>query len=301
MIRVTHNGLVNQSIDAVTDRFRKLSEAQREVSTGKSIDRISDDPRRGSDIVGLTSTIGRGEQYLRNAQTAKHELQTAESVAQQTNDLLTRVRSLSLRVSNESLSESDRLAIAGQVDQELNELLRIANQKSGRRYIFGGNDTPYITTLDESGKTVGIEASPATTRQPNEVIMGDGERLKAGIAATDLFEFGDDQNMFDLVMELRDSILEGNREGVTQAVGSLDDALDNLEAATALIGTRIAAVQNTTGRLETAQLESTKTLSDLADADIVESISRYNQEEAYYQMSLQVSARIMQKSLLNFL
>ncbi len=301
MIRVTHNSLVNQSIDAVLDRFRKLSEAQREVSTGKAIDRVSQDPRRGGEILGLTSIVSRGEQYLRNAQSAKHELQTDEAVVGQVNDLLTRVRSLSLRVSNESLSESDRMAIAGQVDQELNELLRIANQKTGRRFVFGGSETPYITDQDESGKTISIEASLATTREPNETILGDGERMKAGIAANEIFNFGDNQNLFDMVMSLRNSITEGDREGTTQAVGSLDDALDNLEAATALIGTRISAVQNTTSRLEAAQLESTKSLSELADADIVDSISRYNQEEAYYQMSLQVSARIMQKSLLNFI
>ncbi len=301
MFRVTQNGLANQSVDAALDRFRKLAEAQREVSTGKAIDQISDDPRRGGEILGVKSQVGRGEQYLRNAQSARHELQTAESVTQQANDLLSRVRSLSLRVSNESLSESDRQAIANQVDQELNELLRIANQKTGRRFVFGGNETPYIATLDENGKTLSIEASAVSSRQPNEVILGDGERLKAGIAANDIFNFGDEQNMFDLVLSLRNSITGGDKESVTAAVGTLDDALDNLEAATALIGTRIAAVMNTTERLETAQLESSKLLSELADADIVESISRYNQEEAYYQMSLQVSARIMQKSLLNFI
>jgi len=301
MFRVTHNSLVNQSIDATQERFRKLADAQREVSTGKSIERVSQDPRRGSAIIDLQSRIGRGEQYLRNAQTAKHDLQTAESVAQQTNDLLTRVRSLSLRVANGSLSESDKVAIAGQVDQELNELLRIANQKSGRRHVFGGDELPYTTGLDDAGKIVSIEASTATSREPNEVILGDGERLKAGIAAGDIFEYGEGENMFDLVLSLRNSIESNDNEGVTAAVGGLDEALDSLEASTALIGTRIAAVQNTNDRLETAKLESTQAMSELADADVVDSISRYNQEEAYYQMSLQVSARIMQKSLLSFI
>ncbi len=301
MIRVTHNSLVNQSINAALDRFRKLSEAQREVSTGKAIDRISQDPRRGGAILDLNSIVSRGEQYLRNAQSAKHELQTAEAVVGQVNDLLTRVRSLSLRVSNESLSESDRQAIAGQIDQELNELLRIANQKSGRRFVFGGDATPYVAEQDESGKTASVEASLATRREPNEIILGDGERLSAGIAAGDIFEFGDNENLFDLVISLRNSITEDDREVTTQSVGRLDDGLDNLEAAMALIGARYSAVQNTTDRLEEAKLESTQRLSELADADIVESISRYNQEEAYYQMSLQVSARIMQQSLLNFI
>lgn len=300
MIRVTQNSLATQTIDAVLDRFARLAKVEKEVSTGKAITRISEDPWRGSEILDYSSELSRIEQYLRNAGTAQSELQTVEASIGQVNDLITRVRSLALQVANGTLNYSDRQSIADQIDQELNELLRIANEKSGRRHIYGGDESPYNATVGESGRVTSVAVSAFATQNPNELIVGDGVRMCVGIAADDVFSFGGDQNMFDLLISLRDSIVADEQDRVTTAVGELDEALDNIESTTTLIGSRLSAVIETQEKLETANLNATERLSELADADIIEAISRYNQEEAYYKMSLEVTARLMRVSLLDF-
>lgn len=303
-MRVTPNSTIRQVVSAVQDRYELLAEAQRRISTGKALGQPSDDPIRAGGILALTSQSSRGEQYLRNVTSVIQELRTTEGAVGQVGDLMSRVRSLAVRASNGALNDSDREAIARQLDQELGELLRIANQRSGGRYLFGGgvgDNAPYVAERDDQGNVIVVNSPPGDAVEPMELAVGEGLHEAVSIPPDELFGLDDRRSLFTVIIALRDAVNVGDADGITGSVSGLDEAIQISSAATALIGARLASAQTTRQRLEDAKLESTQRLSDLADVDVVEAISRYNQEQTYYEMALRTAARIIQPSLLNFL
>jgi flagellar hook-associated protein 3 FlgL len=304
MVRITQGMVAKQAVRSVEERYNKLAEAQRLITSGQAIDRVSDDPKLGGEVMELSSRSSRADQYLRNTQTVMQELRTVETSIGQVNELLSRVHQLALRASNQSLGEADRQAISTQVEQELGELLRIANQKSGGHYLFGGGiggRAPFDAEFNEAGEASAITMNDSASVDPMQLAVGEGTHIKAGMAAGEFFQLENGELLMDVLVDLRDAIRSGDRDVVTGIVGRLDDAIDQTTSTTAMIGARVSSVQTASERLEDAKLEATTRLSEYSDADIVDAISRFNQEQAYYEMSLQATAKIIQPSLLNFI
>jgi flagellar hook-associated protein 3 FlgL len=303
-MRITQNSLSRQVIASVQDSFNRMADIQQQMTSGLAIDQPSDDPFKAAQILGVTSASSRGEQYLSNIQTIMQDLNATSSAVGQISDLLARVKSDALSGSNGSTSATDRNAIATQVDQELNQLLQLANQKNGGRYLFGGAKTdapPYDVTRDGSGEVTAGSTAAQGSDQPFALTVEDEERMDGSLPADDLFSLGAGDSIFQTLIDLRDALRANDTDSITATVDRLGEAVDQTASNSALIGARLSSAQTTQQRLQDAQAQSTQQLSNLADADVVDTISRYNQEQTAYQMALQSAARIIQPSLLDFL
>ena len=118
-----------------------LSRAQEQVATGRRLLRPSDDPagmgralsltRQLADVTRLDDAIGAG---LFAVDSAASHLQDASS-------LLSEARELLIQGMNGTLSPADRESLASEFELLRDQLLEIANQKSGDRRLFAGTET----------------------------------------------------------------------------------------------------------------------------------------------------------------
>lgn len=108
-------------------------------------------------------------------------------------------------------------------------------------------------------------------------------------------------NAFTDLIILRDSLKNNDESGITLASSRLDDDIDSVVSARAIVGVQAQRLEETRLRNEDQTLQEQSVLSGLKDADLTEVISRYQQLQLQLQASLQTSAQIQQLSLLDFL
>ena len=126
-----------QGIDNILTQQARLNETQLQLSTGKKINRPSDDPSASTQLLKLSTLKSKTEQYNRNISAARNELQLQETALDSVNNVLQRVRELMLQANNATQSNESRAAIADEIFNRIDELLQYANSKNpDGEYIF---------------------------------------------------------------------------------------------------------------------------------------------------------------------
>ena len=167
-MRVTNSmmyRIVNESIRRAT---LKLAKSQEQVSTGKRVNRPSDDPVDAGDILYLRTDISKLNQFLRNNDKANAILTTSDSALQSISGILIRAKSLAVQAANDAtLNQDDRRQIAIELTGVLEEFIDLANTKYSDQYIFSGYKvgTPTLTSLD-------IQATPGPGNSGDAEVTG---------------------------------------------------------------------------------------------------------------------------------
>jgi flagellar hook-associated protein 3 FlgL len=133
-------GSYANGLSAMQQLQAALDHTQRQISSGRRILTPSDDPLASARSVEIRESIGRLEQFDRNANMANNRLLQEESSLGSVNNVLQRVRELALQANNATQNSESRQLIAIEMRQRLDELVQLANQKDGSgNYVFSGN------------------------------------------------------------------------------------------------------------------------------------------------------------------
>ncbi len=182
-----------------------LQSSMSKLSSGMRITRASDDAAGLGVSQNLTAQVKSYNQAARNAADGLSVVQTAESALNETGNILTRMRELTMQSSSDGISNTERAYIQEETDALIGELNRIDNSTefNGTK-LFGaaaaltfqvgirgtaddflsidttamavdgaslGNGTDTISAL-ASGGTMNLETSAAQSRSALEVIDG---------------------------------------------------------------------------------------------------------------------------------
>ncbi len=139
-MRVSTYGSFLNSLHAMQRLQEALDSRQRQISSGRRILQPSDDPIGSARSIELGEALSRLEQFERNGTIAGNRLSQEEAALTSVNNVLQRVRELSLQANNATQSNETRNLIALEMREQLNNLVQIANQKDGSgSYLFAGN------------------------------------------------------------------------------------------------------------------------------------------------------------------
>ncbi len=302
-MRVTHHGLVEQVIANVEKRMEMIARSQEQIATGRRINRPSDDPAAAGELLKLESRYMRLNQYSRNIRNGLSHLKMTETGLGRIKDIIIRARSLAVKGANGALDKLDRQAIAGQIEQILQELLSTANQKFGNRYLFGGTETrnpPYQAVDGSNERLADIIPNFAESLTVIELLADEGERVKISFAASDVFDMGDGETLFKILFDLRDALDDNSETVIGAAITKLDDALENINSVSAMLGARVNSIESMLGRITDQQINLNDRINDLGAVDIVEAVTRLSENQVSYEMALRMSAKVIQPSLVNF-
>lgn len=139
-MRISTLGSYANGLTAMQRIQAALNQTQRQISSGRRILTPSDDPLASARAVEIRESIGRLNQFDRNANMANNRLVQEESSLGSVNNVLQRVRELALQANNATQNSESRQLIAIEVRQRLDELVQLANQRDGSgNYMFSGN------------------------------------------------------------------------------------------------------------------------------------------------------------------
>ena len=292
-MRITQQMLHQSSVRTMNQNLNRFDKISNQVSTGKLLQRPSDDPFGVSKSMNLKSSIAANEQYERNITNASLILDETDQVMNQTVNILHRARELAVQGSNETVSEQDREVIAKEIEQLSEQIRQFANTKVNDKYLFNGqktNQPPYPD--QDSFKTNSFDTGAIT------FAVADGVSIKVNLTADELFGSAEDEtNLFKTLENLATSL----RAGESAPLEEMDKGLDRILTTWAEVGSvkeRVEAVEN---RLKDSNIQLQSMLSSIEDIDYAEAVTKLKSEESIYQASLSVTSKIIQSSLVDFI
>ena len=106
-MRVTTQMLTSRFAFNLNEHLTRLAKEQEMISSGKKVNRPSDDPTDSSTILDLKHRIRMNDQYKRNAQDALMRLGVLENYFDDLQNNITRAKNLAIEGANRVLSDSD--------------------------------------------------------------------------------------------------------------------------------------------------------------------------------------------------
>ena len=146
------------SRDALTINNRQLSTAMERLSTGKRINSAADDAAGLSISSKMESQVRGLQMSVKNANDAISVTQTAEGAMQEINDILQRMRELSVQASSDSNDAQDRVYLQDEISQLSDEIDRIATttQFNNINVLDGGFSDKKFQIGANAGQTMDI-------------------------------------------------------------------------------------------------------------------------------------------------
>ncbi|MDY6930233.1 MAG: flagellar hook-associated protein FlgL, partial [Pseudomonadota bacterium] len=139
MMRISSQQIFSGGINRLQDINSNLVETQQQISTGKKVNKPSDDPVAAARILKLDQEMRQVETYKRNATLADNRLKQEESALSSAVDITQRVRELTVQAGSGTLSANDRQSIAAELKERLGQLANITNTRDASgEYIFSG-------------------------------------------------------------------------------------------------------------------------------------------------------------------
>jgi flagellar hook-associated protein 3 FlgL len=138
-MRISTIGYQTSALAQMEQVQSDLAKTQSQLSTGKKIQSAADDPAGEVQIVTYGTQLSASQQYVTNGNAAMTRLNLEDQALTDTTHLLQSARDLAVEANDASLTDSQRQQIAVQLQQQLQNLLSIANQKDANGdFLFSG-------------------------------------------------------------------------------------------------------------------------------------------------------------------
>jgi flagellar hook-associated protein 3 FlgL len=283
----------------------RISQANKQVSSGIRVNQASDDPAAIASIVGYQTAIQQVTQVTTNLNLAGTAASSADGALAAASTLLDRLVSLAASGATSTATAATRSTLAQQVNDILQQLVGVANTTVQGRYIFGGDDPstqPYtfggpggVTQTNTAGNTATITNAAGSTFVAGQTAQ---QIFDARIPGATTPTAG---NIFQNVYALGQALASNNLTGVQNAAASLQSSVTELGQATSKNGV-------TENWIEQAKQDAADTLNNLRtqlgslrDTDVVAAATELTLSQTALQAALAAHSSLNLKSLFSYL
>lgn len=319
MNRITSGLMNNQAIHYLNNNLALLSAGQQKLSSNQNINKPSDDPVGLTRILSLSNTLRTDTRYNKNIEDATAEVNTSDKVIDNMVTLVQRTQELTTQAANFTNNQDGRNAIALEVDQIISQLVQLGNTDISGKYIFGGfkTDTPPFTRTGDDITYTGTPPTNAWQRDVEigrgiqspvningETLLGSAQVTTAGPPLPPTFS-ASSGGLFKTLITLKQSLEAGTAPNqlnqIRAQLDSLTTDMNVVLSQQAVVGSMSNRLQLTQGRIEERQSIFTQQYASIQDINMPETIANLNQQQNTFEASLNVTGKILQTSLLDFL
>jgi flagellar hook-associated protein 3 FlgL len=292
---------------ANTDRVqRQVAVAEQQASSGKKVNVASDAPDQIGAILQLRANMARNTQITSNLGVATADANSADNALNAATKLMDRAVTLATQGASSTMDASGRQNLATEVQSLQDQMLAISRTTVQGQYIFSGDPNggpPYGADPTAANGVVRLSTVSATLRVEDP----SGGSFAATQTAQTIFDSRnpDDSlapgNVFAALNGLRVALQNNDTDGITTAVGAIQQASSHIGSSQAFYGTvenRISNAANFASQYDT-QLQTE--LSQKVDADITSAALVMSQGATQLQAAFQMQAKMPHTSLFDFL
>ena len=275
MINAVGNRMMRE-IARQTKLADALERTQIQISTGKRLQRMSDDPVAARRIQTIGTTQACMTSWAPNIKTAQAQASQADGVLKSTSDLLIRARELALSASSDTASPADRATIAA-------ELKTIADQIDG-----------LAATRDANGESLFAAGDARTVR------FDAGISFAAVPSAADTFVIGGN-SLSTSIRDIATAVAASDKTAMGTGLTTLTGAVDHIANQHAAIGLSAGRLERIGDSLEARGIEIADERQSIEETDLSAAIAQLNAQELTLSAAQAAFAKINRQTLFDLL
>lgn len=289
-----------QTLNNLNRNYSSMSKMENQITTGRKLNKPSDDPVGVTYALRYRSELASNEQYSSSADAAVSWLDFTDSTMQQAGDVMKRLKELTVQASSGTVPQSGLDAIKLEVDQLKEQMTNIGNSQIRGKYIFNGqkyDQAPYeltstITSYDQIDPDQGAV----------NYAIGDQSTFRVNTSGSEFFGASTEaDNVFKIMDNLSAALTSGNQTMISSQLTGIESRYTKMQSSLSEVGARTNRVELVQSRLDDRNLNLTNLQSKTEDADIASLMIQATSAQTIYEAALKSSAQIMQPSLMDFM
>jgi len=297
--RVNLETFINSTIASVQLSSFRMQKYQEKITTGKEINRASDDPAGTRKVLSLRSEGLKLEQYSKNIISSIQSLEFTTSTLNGAADFLARAQELAIQGVNGATDQEGRDAVASEINGILESMLQVANTSRMGRYIFAGTKTtttPFEVTRNSAGDISGVTYNG--NREKIKYPVGPGFSSQVNQPGEEVFM---DNNLLASIISLRDNLANGAVNLALDNLGDIKDAYTDVTQFISKSGAVASALEFSDNRIADTKVALQATLGDLEGADLAEIVLKLKEQEGILQAALASGMFMLNTSILDYM
>jgi len=297
-MRTTFNSSFIISSSDLARTAEDLAKRQAEVSSGRRINKPSDDPSASSGAIHEHAEMAALDRYAQTADTANGRLSILDSVLSDMLNQLTTAKTTILNARGTNVTDTQRGALADQLTGLRDALLADYGTSFNGNYLFSGQAA---TTAPYSKNSSGAVSSYAGTATTLSVDVDRNTSVTVSVSGDSVARGTDSQDIFAALDQAITDIRAGNAAGMAAAGAAVERAFGRATAAQTQIGTSMNAVEIHQGRVADLRRASESRADGLEKVNMADAITKMSQADTAYRAALGAIGNTGRKTLMDYL
>ncbi len=291
-MKVTEMSLFRTLQSNLSRSSTNLNDLYLQASTGSKLIDSSDDPSAIGSVFSSRTSIAKSDRYLETISDTQDSIDILDGYLDSAEQIMVRAKEIAVAAANGSLSQDDLDTYADEVDELQEALLSIANAQVDGKYIFAG--------YDEDNQPFSGDPVVYTGTSDHKVVeISSGQTVQTNLTGDEVFMSPYDS--FSILSDLENNLSTGNTTALNSSLTDLENSADQIRSVRSEMGNLNSRLDDVSTMLENLQLQMEERLSSYQDADLVEVMSGISQAELSYEAALNVSSRLTELSILDYL
>ena len=323
-MRITNASMIRSHLYDTQNNLTNMSKINQQISTGKVINTVSDDPHKAIKIMNINNEIKYTEKYNSNIDETVGWMNTTDGALESTGNLLNEIKETILKVGNGTYSQNEMKSLNADINEKIKQLADTLNSTYGGKYLFGGSsvDDAPITVIENPDGTVKLEFSKDKNGQtiPNtddlKADISSGINIDYNISVGEILNIkdgnGNTVNLLDEINNLStlmNNIANGDEQTASTAKeellnntkGKIDQLFDHVVNERTSLGVKVSTAEKIKEFNDDNIINMKNVLSLDQDTDHVEKFIELKSLELVYQASIQVGAKLIQPTILDYI
>lgn len=317
-MRITNNMLGDHFLYNYNNALSRVSQINDQISSGKSINKPSDDPVRAARALKFHTSSDMNDLFTQGVNDAISWMTTSDGALQTISTDMNNIQTKLTQAAQTNANVSFE-ALASDIDGYIKDIVQNANSQVGDRYVFAGQndhvapysyDTAtskwvYNGTYDGQGApanptagTITMKVSPGATDPVRDKVNVDGLQLfgagTSGAAA-------DPAKILNDLEAIKQAVLSKDPTVITAQITTLQTNHDFVLGALTTVGTRQATYENIKSRLALDYSTITSDLANNEDLDTSKAAIDFQIANNVYNAALAMGAKVLPQSLVDYL
>ena len=274
--------------------------------------------------MNINNEIKYTEKYNYNIDESVGWMNTTDGALDNVGNLLGEIKETILKVGNGTYSQNEMKSLNEDMNEKIKQLADTLNSTHGGKYLFGGSsvDDAPITVIENPDGTVKLEFSKDKNGQtiPNtddlKADISSGINIDYNISVGEILNIkdgnGNTVNLLDEINNLStlmNDIANGDEQTAAKAKetllndtkGKIDTLFDHVVNERTSLGVRVSTAEKIKELNDEDILNIQDVLSKTQDTDVVEKFIELKSAEMIYQASIQVGAKLIQPTILDYI
>ena len=311
-MRITNANIMSSYLKDVQNNLQSMDKLNTQLNTSKQINKMSDDPYKAVKIINTQNEISNVESYNYNCDEITGWLDITDEALDRVGNLSSEIKTLLTSIQG-TFGPDEIKAVQTEINEKMKQLGEAMNTTYAGRFVFGGSITDQPPVKIETNPDTGLvtlsisEKGNPKLDEKLKVEISDGITLDYNLTINNITKTeGKETGKTSGLDILNDIVQKLESDPVDMdEIGKLSSDLDNYMNDTlnnrSLVGAKTNTVEAIKSSNEENILEMKGAFSLMQDVDFAEKFMELKEAEMVYNASLQVGAKLLKPTILDYL